>query len=244
MILFMAIYHTLPEYRSVCAAAFADRKRDAGDCRVLGEWMSLGEGTLHVLVSAPSATAVGTRVRDWIGTRGACRIRPVVDDHQARTIVLAKSTGHQEPTRAALAEQHECDATVCERVGDDAPEGWSLFLVHWRFDFAHRIEAMLVFAGLTEEDHKLDRGDVVTMGRYHSIGDGTGTVVCAAKSGFDLHKWAYNWCHLADVDIQPVVSGREARRIIVNRPGFENNLAKARVAGLIDALSTDTVRFV
>mmetsp|Transcript_4803 Transcript_4803/g.10594 ORF Transcript_4803/g.10594 Transcript_4803/m.10594 type:complete len:248 (-) Transcript_4803:395-1138(-) len=242
MILFMATYHTSMEYRSVCAAVFAEfteemEKRDAGDCQILGQWISVGDGTGHVVFRAPNATAAGSWAQNWI-TACSCHVRPVVDDHQARKIILAKSSEHQEPTQAAAATAAaatEFDATFYDRVGDDAPEGHSLFLVRWKFDVAHRVEAMLVFAGLTEEDHQLDRGDVVMMGRYHSIGDGTGMVVCAAKSEFDLHKWAYNWCHLTDITIHPVMSAREARGMIKSKPGFAMDLAKAKAAGLIGA---------
>lgn len=224
MVIFMATHDTFPEYRSMCAAACGAmtkemEKEDCGDCEILGQWLSVVDNKGFVVFRAPDSKAAGSWAQNWVDICN-CTVKPVVDDNQLRKIILGED------------ETPSFHATFYDKIGDEAPAGHSLFVIDWKFDINQRAEAFAAFGAMTEKDHQEDRGDVVLMGRYHSVGDCTGMVVCAAKSEYDLNKWAYNWCRMADIHITPVMSETEAKSMVKSKPNFAKNLAKAKAHGM------------
>ncbi len=80
------------------------------------------------------------------------------------------------------------------------------------------------------EQDDADKGNCLSMGRWHNTGMGSGYAVCAAKNPKDVHAWAANWAELCDCDIRPVVTDSQFRAMARAKPDFEmavNNVIKA-----------------
>lgn len=215
----MGTYEIMPEHRSTCMAVFGMMteemdKGDAGECELLGRWNNPGSASGSFVCTAPNVTAIGSWLQNWI-TMANCTVRPCVDDNQAREIILK-------------GEKPSFQASYYHKVGDEAPEGYSLYTIDAKIDFAHRVQCFEAFAGMTEEQDTADPGDVILMGRYHDLGTGTGFCICAAKSEVDLYKWAWNWASMCDCKIQPVMSDKEARAMITSKPNNALDVLKAR----------------
>ena len=143
------------------------------------------------------------------------RITPVVDDNMARKIILKK-----EPSWKAKY----------DKVGHEAPKGYSLYTIHFECDFAHRAAGNAALSAMTEEQDKAGSGDVINMGRYHNLANGTGFCICAAKSAYDLQAWAYNWNATTNCTIEPVMSTAEIRGMVKSKPNYAMDLVKAKAA--------------
>jgi len=220
MPMFHCTYEILPEHRANCMAVFGamtedDFKRDAGECNIVGRWHSPGSASGSVLIEAPSSTAIGSHLQNWI-TMVTIHATPVVDDNMARKIIFK-------------GEKPSWQATY-HKVGHEAPEGYSLYTIDFKIDFAQRSACYAALGAMTKEQHMAQEGHVIHMGRYHNIGMGTGICICAAKSEYDLQKWCYNWNSMADNSIQPVMSDKEWGDMIKSKPNFALDLIKAKAA--------------
>jgi len=218
--MFHCTYEILPEHRANCISVFGAMteemfKRDAGECNIVGRWHNPGGASGSALIEAPSSTAIGSHFQNWI-TVASIRATPVVDDNMARKIILKG----EEPSWKA----------TYHKVGHEAPEGYSLYTIDYKINFAQRAACYAAYASMTEEQDKADAGNVIDMGRYHNIGMGTGFCICAAKSEYDLQAWVYNWYVMSDNSIQPVMSDRECCAMIKSKPNFALDLIKAKAA--------------
>ena len=189
-------------------------KDKAGECNILGRWVNTGSASGSCLVEASNATAIGSWLHNWF-TTVTFRVNPVVDDNMVRKIVLK-----EEPSWKA----------TYDKVGHEAPEGYSLYTIDFKIDFAQRAAYYAAFSAMTEAEDKADMGDVINMGRYFNLGNGTGLCICAAKSEYDLQAWVYNWHYMSDNNIQPVMSDTETRGMVKSKPNYALDLVKAKAA--------------
>jgi hypothetical protein len=189
---------------------------DVGSCKLLGRWHNLGCASGHFFCESPDAVALGSWLQNWIST-ATCKVVPVVDDNQARKIILK-------------GEEPSFHATFYDKVGDEAPEGYSLYFIDVKIPIANRAACWTALASMTEEVDKADYDKCVLMGRYHNLGNGTGFIICAAKSEVDLMAWAYNWTTLFDFNIQPVMSDNEVREMVKSKPNFAIDLIKFKAS--------------
>ena len=189
---------------------------DVGSCKLLGRWHNLGCASGHFFCESPDAVALGSWLQNWIST-ATCKVVPVVDDNQARKIILK-------------GEEPSFHATYYDKVGNEAPEGYSLYFVDVKIPIANRAECWTAFASMTEEEDKADTGECILMGRYYNLGNGTGFFICAAKSEVDLMAWCYNWTTMCDSNIQPVMSDKEAREMVKSKPNFAIDLIKFKAS--------------
>ena len=189
-------------------------KCDTGECTILGRWHNPGSSSGSFVFEAPNSTAIGSWLQNCI-TMATCRVTPVVDDNMVRKIVFKG----EEPSWKA----------TYDMVGHEAPQGYSLYTIDWKIDFAQRSACFAAFGAITEEQDKADSGHVINMGRYHNIGMGTVFCICAAKSEYDLQAWAYNWSTMCDYcSIQPVMSDSDLRGMIKSKPNCALDLIKAK----------------
>jgi len=220
MPLFISTFKILPEHRANCITLFSSMteemdKDETGECNILGRWINTSSTSGSCLFEAPNATAIGSWFHNWF-TMVTNHITPVIDDNMARKIILKK-----EPSWKAKY----------DKVGHEAPKGYSLYTIHWKNGFAQRAPWAVKFAAMTARQEKTDPGDVINMGRYHNLAMGTGFLVCAAKSEYDLHAWAYNWKDFNETcTIEPVMSTAEIRGMVKSKPNYAVNLVKAKAA--------------
>lgn len=219
MPLFVGTFEILPEHRDNCIAVFSAMteemdKIDPGECNLLGRWFNTGGASGFFVFEAPNATAIGSWLHNWF-TMVTFRVNPVVDDNMVRKIVLKK-----EPSWKA----------TYDKIGHEAPEGYSLYTIDFKIHFAQRAACYAKFSAMTEAEHKAHQGDVISMGRYFNLANGTGLCICAAKSEYDLQAWCYNWNSTSDNNIQPVMSDTETRGMVKSKPNYAMDLVKAKAA--------------
>ena len=215
----LGTFKILPEHRANCITLFSSMteemdKDETGEVNVIGRWVNTSSASGSCLFEAPNGTAIGSWLHNWF-TMVTNHITPVVDDNMARKIILK-----EEPSWKA----------TYDKVGHEAPEGYSLYTIHWKTGFAQRAECDAAFSSMTEEQDKTDTGDVINMGRYHNLGNGTGFCICAAKSEYDLQACAYNWNTMGDCTIEPVMSDTEIRGMVKSKPNYAMDLVKAKAA--------------
>jgi hypothetical protein len=161
---------------------------------------------------APDATALGNWLYNWV-TMATCKVWPICDDNAARKIILKA-----EPSWTAKY----------DKVDNEAPEGYSLYAIEFKFDFSARAAGYSAFANMTEEQDSGDAGACINMGRWHNLGTGSGFGICAARSEVDLYAWAFNWSSMCDIEIKPVMSDKQVRGMIAAKPDFGVKATKVK----------------
>jgi hypothetical protein len=79
-----------------------------------------------------------------------------------------------------------------------------------------RSDCMTLFASMSETDVKNDMGDEVRLiGRWSTLGEGSGFCVCEAKDAACLGNWLTNWTTMATITTTPILDDNMARSIIL-----------------------------
>jgi hypothetical protein len=182
-----------------------DDKKDMGpNVEVLGRWSTLGEGAGYCICKATDTVALGTWLLNWI-TMATIAVTPVVDDNQARQIILGKP------------------ADFCfdySNVKREPTEGESLYMIEYTFIEGCKSQGFDLFGNMSQEDDKRDAGNNLLLGRWHDLATGAGVAVCASSSEFNLQSWAYNWKNLCKCKITPVLTDAQFRHIVQSKPDF------------------------
>ena len=144
-----------------------------------------------------------------------CSVWPICDDNTARQII-----NKAPPSWTAKY----------DKVGDEPPEGHSLYAIEFKFDFAQRTAGYAAFGGMTEEQDAADAGACINMGRWHNLGNGSGFGIFAAKSEADLYAWAFNWNSMCNVEIKSVMTDKQCRSMIAAKPDFAVKVNKVKAA--------------
>ena len=215
MALFYLKFRLLENARSDCMTLFAgmskeDDDKDMGEgIALIGRWSTLGEGAGFCVCRAKDAQTLGRWLSNW-STMATIEAIPIVDDNQARAIILGKPP----------------DYTVdYGRAGETSADGDSLYFIEYRFHAGCKAEGYKTFADLSREDDLQDAGNNVCLGRWHDLGSGSGIAVCSSKSEVDLYTWAYRWMALCDVKITPVLHDDEFRAMMRQKPDFSRKHA-------------------
>ena len=226
MPLFLCSWTLFPGSIDACFTVFGgmteeDDKRDRGsdDIKTLGRWSIIGEGKGFVVFEAPDVKTVYNWIFNWT-TMATLVVKPILDDNQARRIILGKEPDFQ---------------VDYSHTYDSAKEGESLYAITWKSSPGCKAELLKAFGALTEEADKADGGVNTCLGRWHNIGDGTGFAIASSPGEEALYEWAYHWAPLCDVEFHPVCNDAETREIASSKPGF----AEKRQA-LMAAMSTST----
>ena len=85
-----------------------------------------------------------------------------------------------------------------------------LFAVHWTFDPDHRDKANARF----QETGGPPPAGVKMLGRWHSLGEGSGFCVCETDDPVALGKWMQQWSDLLEFRLQPVVDDEGVSKIL------------------------------
>lgn len=93
-----------------------------------------------------------------------------------------------------------------------------LFLLKFRLLECMREDCMTLFGGMTTEDDRKDAGpDVEVLGRWSTLGEGSGFCICRASTSVALGTWLSKWITMATMTVTPVVDDNQAREIVLGR---------------------------
>lgn len=214
MTLFYAEWEIMGSCIDDCTTYFSSMdeaadKKDAGpNCELIGRWSNLGSSTGCCISRCKTSEDLSKWFFNW-NTMAKIKTYPILDDNQAREIILGEKPSFTVPYL---------------NVGDEPKEGESLYVVKYKFQDGKRMEGHKAFAGMTEEQDKADSGNNRVLGRYHNLGNGSGICICGSTSEMDLYKWAFNWAGMCDISITPVVTDKQARKIGRSAPGYQQKL--------------------
>lgn len=216
MPLFYCEYEILDHTRSDCMTFFGsmtdeDDKKEMGEHITLhGRWSTVGEARGCCIATAKNGQVLTDWLYNWL-PMATCTVWPMVDDNDAREIILK-----QKPT-------YTVDYS---HVGDEPKEDETLFWIKYKFRPEHRMKGHKAFAGMSAKDDAKDAGNNRPLGRWHDLGRGCGVAIAASKSSKDVYQWAYNWAEMCSCEIKPVVTDKQCRAVISGKPDFQKKLTK------------------
>lgn len=213
MTLFYGTWKIMDSARVPCMTYFAsmteqDDKNESQGVDVLGRWSDIGTASGHVVCRADSYTQVMSWIYNWV-PMATCSVKPICDDNVAREIILG-----QEPS-------FRVDYSA---VGDQPLNGETLYAIQYSFNEGKRVEGNQLFANLTKEQDEQDSGNCRCLGRWHDLGNGSGFAVAGARNEKDIYRWANNWASMCECKIVPVLTDRQARAVIRQKPDYEKKL--------------------
>lgn len=215
MPLFYLKYTINESSRSDCMTLFGgmtveDDKKDMGEgVSLVGRWSTVAESAGYCICEAKDAVALNKWLLNW-SPQAIIQVFPVVDDNQARKIILDKTPEFQ---------------VDYSQAGAEAKPGESLYVIEYTFLSGKRTEGFATFAKMSEEQDKADAGKNTCLGRWHNIGTGSGIAVCSSPSEVDLYTWAFHWSAMCDCVVRPVVSDKDCRANLQAQPGFQKRHA-------------------
>jgi hypothetical protein len=196
------IKYTLNQNSRVeCMSRFAmmspeDDLADMGEeVDMIGRWATVGESSGFCVAEATTTKALHKWLSNW-APMATMEVFPVVDDNQAREIILGSTPSF---------------VVDYSNVNSEAKDGESLYFIEYTFFPGKITEGYTTFANMKKEDDENDAGSNTCYGRWHNMGTGSGIAICSSKSEYDLHKWAYNWSSMCNCKITPVVSDNHCR---------------------------------
>ena len=177
-------------------AAMDHAEEVQANINLLGRWSNIAAGKGHAIVEAKSSNDVFRFLARWTKHSCTCTVTPVLDDNEARRVILGTQELPYEIVYDA-ARQQENDQ--------------GLFWIDYRFYKDKREEGYQQFAHMTDEEARSDSGKCVPLGRWHDLATGTGCAVAIASSAVDIQQWAYKWRAVCECDITPVQVDSDAR---------------------------------
>jgi len=185
-----------------------DDQNESPGVTLHGRWSYAGTGSGTFVCSANDYKSVASWLYNW-APLATISIKPICDDNTAREILLKKSPDYQ---------------VDYSHVSDEPQDGETLFAINYKFLPGHKAEGQKTFAELTKEQDEADPGTCRPLGRWHDIGTGSGFAIAAATNEKDLYAWAANWAPICNCQFQPVLTDKQARKIITSKPGYETKL--------------------
>ena len=92
----------------------------------------------------------------------------------------------------------------------------SLFYLKYTLLDAHRDTCMILFGGMSAEDDAADVGpDVTILGRWATVGECSGYMICTATDADALNLWLVKWSTMATITVTPILDDNQARRIVL-----------------------------
>jgi hypothetical protein len=90
-----------------------------------------------------------------------------------------------------------------------------------------RSDCCTYFASMSEEALAAEAGpDVKMLGRWHNPAEGSGFLICEAKSVTALHEWMWKWSEdLCSIKVMPILNDDMAREVVLGtKPAFSMSL--------------------
>tara|TARA_A100001015_G_C14623090_1_gene568668 strand:- start:360 stop:581 length:222 start_codon:yes stop_codon:yes gene_type:complete len=68
---------------------------------------------------------------------------------------------------------------------------------------------------MSPEDDAKDAGELIKIvGRWHSVGGGSGVCICESDSVDAVTSWMVNWAGMCDITVIPVVEDATVRKVV------------------------------
>ena len=205
-------YEILPESntRETCMTLFGgmsedDDKKELGNVKLLGRWACVGELKGFCIAQSKNAIDLQKWLNVWVPMANI-KVVPCLDDNEHRELLL----GNKPPYSVSY-----------DNISEGAKENETLYFIKYTFHAGKRDTGFEAFKNMTLEADKADSGVCTSYGRWHVPSQGCGFAVASSPSACDIYKWAYNWNSLCDCEIIPVTTDSETRKIIRERPGFD-----------------------
>ena len=95
-----------------------------------------------------------------------------------------------------------------------------LYQISWKMYADKKMDCFKAFSKMTPEDDVKDAGDLVKIvGRWHTLGGGSGVCICETDSVESLTSWMLNWVGMCDIDVIPVVEDATVRKVVSEKLG-------------------------
>ena len=93
-----------------------------------------------------------------------------------------------------------------------------LYQISWKMYADKKMECYKVFSHMTPEDDANDAGELIKIvGRWHSVGGGSGVCICESDSVDAVTSWMVNWAGMCDITVIPVVEDATVRKVILEK---------------------------
>lgn len=90
-----------------------------------------------------------------------------------------------------------------------------LFSITWKMFDNTKLDCYRAFMAMTPEDDVADAGKGVTIvGRWHTIGNGSGVCIAETDDVAALNSWMVNWAGLCDITLSPVTDDATTRAVL------------------------------
>lgn len=90
-----------------------------------------------------------------------------------------------------------------------------LFSITWKMFDNTKLDCYRAFMAMTPADDVADAGeDVTIIGRWHTVGNGSGICIAETDSVSALTSWMVNWAPLCDITISPVTDDATTRAVL------------------------------
>ena len=97
-----------------------------------------------------------------------------------------------------------------------------LFKIVWSMYNDKKLECYKAFSKMNALDDQKDAGkDVTIIGRWHSVGGGSGVCICSTRNIEALTSWMVNWAGMCDINVEPVVDDETLRNVLQKK--FNNS---------------------
>ena len=93
-----------------------------------------------------------------------------------------------------------------------------LFQISWKMYPDKKMECYKAFSHMSPEDDAKDAGELIKIvGRWHSVGGGSGVCICESDSVDAVTSWMVNWAGMCEIDVEPVVEDSTVREVIFTK---------------------------
>ena len=192
-----------------------DHARDIGDkVKVYGRWHNLGNLTGHIIAESTSANDIINWAHNWSQESSEVELVPVMDHNKLKEMILGK----------VPQEVFSYDRTNYEPKDDE-----TLYICKYQFrDIESRTKGYEIACSMSREDDVEANGTSALqhLGRWHVPSEGWGIFLAVAKDHNELFYWAKKWASLGDIQFIPVLTDKATAKIIRNKPGYDQKLAK------------------
>jgi len=217
--LYLGTWEIFDNSRVACMTYFAsmtpeDDEKESQGVKLIGRWSDAGTGSGTFICEADNYESIAAWLYNW-SSMANITIKPICDDNTAREILLGKTPEY-------VVEYDNVDA--------EPSDAEVIFAINYKFLEDKKLDGQKAFAGLSKEQDDADSGDCEPLGRWHDLGTGSGYAVALAKSEKDIYAWANNWAGLCNCEIKPVLTDKQARKMISSKPDFDAKLTVVKAS--------------
>ena len=191
-----------------------DHTRDIGDVKVYGRWHNLANLTGHIIAEASSVNDLMRWGYNWSEELCDIEVFPVMDHNKLTEMISGK----------VPQVMFSYDRTTYEPKDDE-----TLYICKYQFrDIASRTKGYEICGNLSWEDDGEANGTCALqhLGRWHVPSEGWGIFLALTKDHNELFYWANKWAGLCDIHFTPVLTDTATSKIVRDKPGYDQKLAK------------------